>query len=532
MNETVAKEVKNKRISLVWIIPFLALMVTGVLLYNRIINKGPVIKINVHVAQGVEAGKTLVKFRSVTIGQVVGVDLDDDLDKVILTVQMNKDTERLLNEDSLFWIVKPRVEYTGISGLDTILSGVYIECLPGNSGVKNDTFYALDSPPALLSDLPGIKFTLSYQGKKRISVGDDVFYKGFSIGNIISSKLDPKQDIVFYTAFIKDEYAPLISTSSRFWISNGINARLDTNGFSFNSESFNNILKSGISLVNFKHELNNSIDFNNMELSLFDRYDDALNDYLSSNPCYVALIDTSLKNIKVGSSVLYSNVEIGKVIKAPFVEQLSSIFKYQKFPVKFALNLDNQSDLEFIKQKIEQSLANKSICLIPSSSSLISGINQLELKLDCKNLRNNSNIDNYLSYTVIPVDNKLDDNKLDLLFDKINAIDTQGISDELKSSLSSFKLAMDAFKRTNNAFMDKRLLEQLSSSLNDLTITLQSYDKNSELYMSILQSLQTLQGMLKDVAPAMNKIGQKPNSIFFDSGSSDFKPKAFKDQNK
>ena len=246
-----AKESKARRFSLVWVIPIIAFIVFVILLWNNSLNKGPQITIKMPSAESVEEGKTLVKLHSVTVGRVTEIKLDDDYDSAVLTVQMAKDTEDLLNEDSLFWVVKPRVETTSISGLDTLISGSYIEMRRGKSDKMSATFSMLLDPPTDINNTKGIELILYSDGNKRLNPGDFVTYRGFNVGNVLSSSLDLDNKRIRYVIFIADPYTKLVDSNTRFWISSGIDVSIGTEGVNFNTESINNILRGGIAFDSF-----------------------------------------------------------------------------------------------------------------------------------------------------------------------------------------------------------------------------------------------------------------------------------------
>src|SRR5512139_2935967 len=124
---------KQRRISIVWVIPILAGVVAIGIAIQRIMSEGPTITIVFKAAQGVEAGKTFIKYKDVNIGQVTAVKLSKDATKVELTAKIDKSAAGLMVEDAKFWVVEPRVTLSGISGLGTLLSGNYVGFQPGKS---------------------------------------------------------------------------------------------------------------------------------------------------------------------------------------------------------------------------------------------------------------------------------------------------------------------------------------------------------------------------------------------------------------
>ena len=123
----------QSRLSPVWIVPLVAILIGLWLVYDNYAQRGPLITLEMPSAEGIEAGKTLIKTRNVEVGRVESVRLSDDLSHTVITARMSHDAERMLNEGSNFWVVKPRIGREGISGLmvdpDGIVWGVAEEAL-------------------------------------------------------------------------------------------------------------------------------------------------------------------------------------------------------------------------------------------------------------------------------------------------------------------------------------------------------------------------------------------------------------------
>lgn len=519
-----AKEVKKRKLfSIVWVIPFITVVICFILIWNNSFNKGPSITVTIANAEGIEPGKTLVKLHSVPIGLVTNVNLDDNFDNVILTVEMDKGTDELLKQDTIFWLVKPRVQGVAVSGLDTILSGSYIQCEPGNSSESSRSFTALDNPPLTSPNLSGINVRLNYNGGKRLNTGDIILYRGFNVGNIISSEFDTKSNTIKYIAFIQDPYTNMLNASSRFWISSGIDFSLGFDGVKVDSDSLNNLIQGSISFDSFESEDNNRIGVE-QSIKLFENKSAAYLDYLSTYPSFVAFIGAELKNIKEGSKIIYQGIQIGTVLKAPFLENLGYIFSNKDKPVLMSFHAD-KGNLKILNENIEKHLKKGEICLKSVSSSIVKPNDTLELEFikdnSCK-IKQGS----YLGYRVLPFSSKIDDGvNFKAITDKIEDIDAKGISDEAKIALRSFSSLMKSIERNSDNLSDAELFAKFSQSLDNLNKTLSSFNESSKIYGDIVDLLNKIDNMLNDIGPAVNEIGQSPNSIIFNSGSKDYEPK-------
>ncbi len=238
------KEVKS--ISKLWFLPLVALLIGCWMLYYQWSNQGSLITIHFLSAEGIEAGKTKIKFLNVNIGDVKSVQLNEDGDDVLVTARMSKAAEKLLVKDSQFWVVSPKVSLDGISGLSTIISGVYIQLSRGVSTEYKDKFYALESPPVTPLGTPGLHITLNSNDQFAYEKGDPITYKGLTVGQFEDIYFNFEERVVYYNAFIKAPYHKLITTNTKFWDITGLNVDLKADGLSIKTGNLETILSNGV----------------------------------------------------------------------------------------------------------------------------------------------------------------------------------------------------------------------------------------------------------------------------------------------
>src|SRR5215831_3574467 len=176
---------RRARISVVWIIPILAAVVAVGIAVQRIMSEGPTITIIFKAAEGVEAGKTFIKYKDVNIGQVSAVRLSPDYAKVEVTAKIAKSAAGLMVEDAKFWVVEPRVTLSGISGLGTLLSGNYIGFEVGTSSTRERRFTGLETPPPITSGQRGRQFVLRANTLGSLGIGSPVYYRRLQAGQVI-----------------------------------------------------------------------------------------------------------------------------------------------------------------------------------------------------------------------------------------------------------------------------------------------------------------------------------------------------------
>ncbi|WP_308345387.1 MlaD family protein, partial [Serratia marcescens] len=171
-NHSVADVEKIKRWSPVWIIPIVTALIGAWILFYHFSHQGPVVTLVTTTAEGLEAGKTKIKSRSVDVGVVETVTLSDDLSKVMVQARLNSGMEKLLRQDSAFWVVKPQIGREGVSGLGTLLSGAYIELQPGSKGKDGkDNYQLLDAPPLASPDAKGLRIVLDSEKSGQLNAG-------------------------------------------------------------------------------------------------------------------------------------------------------------------------------------------------------------------------------------------------------------------------------------------------------------------------------------------------------------------------
>lgn len=234
------------RLSAIWIVPLLAILVGIGLAVQAIRALGPEITIQFVVAEGLEANKTRVKFKDVEIGTVKRIALNPDRKTVRISVQMDKQAEGLLVEDSRFWVVRPRVAAGGISGLATLLSGAYIAVDPGKSKLARDTFVGLETPPLVTSDTPGSIFLLSASDLGSLDIGTPVFFRRSQVGRVIAYSIQKEGKGVDVRVFIDAPYDHFVRQDSRFWHASGIGVSLNSEGVKLDMQSLVSLALGGI----------------------------------------------------------------------------------------------------------------------------------------------------------------------------------------------------------------------------------------------------------------------------------------------
>ena len=244
-----AKIKPQRRFSLVWLVPCIAAVAAGWLIFESLRQLGPLITITFVDGNGLQANQTVLKYHGVRVGEVVSVKLSKDLQQVVAQVRLQRSAAGLASEGSQFWIVRPEVSSAGLHGLETIVSGPYIQAQPG-TGKAQKYFAGLEEGPVEQGD-DNHKFEviLTTPQINTLSVGSSVYYRGFEVGTVSYFALDDDARIINIHLLIETNFAPLICTGTKFWNAGGISVRLKLLGINVSAENFKSLLIGGIAFA-------------------------------------------------------------------------------------------------------------------------------------------------------------------------------------------------------------------------------------------------------------------------------------------
>lgn len=230
--------------ALVWLVPLLAAVGAGFYVRDYLLNQGTKITLTFGDGSGLKEGETKVMHRGVEVGQISAVELSADHSSVLVHIRLQRSQDAFARKGAFFWIVRPEISFGGVSGLNTVLSGPYIDSTPG-TGEPTTEFTGLPKPPAALG--PGLHVVLHATRLEHVQPESLVYYRGIQVGIVQSIGLNADADGVDLHIFIEQRYEPLVRISSQFWIVNGIDVKAGLlTGVQMKLDSLRSLISGGV----------------------------------------------------------------------------------------------------------------------------------------------------------------------------------------------------------------------------------------------------------------------------------------------
>jgi paraquat-inducible protein B len=538
-----AKVKPTSSISRIWIIPILVIIIGGWMVYYQWKNQGPLITIEIHSATGIEVNKTPIKVRDLEIGQVKKITLKPDLEGVLVTARIDANAAHLLTENTDFWVVAPRISFSEVSGLNTLLSGSYIAMSADDTGAEKLHFTALERPPVTPPGTPGLHVILRSDDEFAYKPGDPIIYKGFKVGEFEDAEFSIEERVVYYDAFIESPYHKLITNNTRFWDVSGVKLLLESSGVKVETGSLETLLANGITFGVPDGVPTGQQVSNNTQFTIYEDASSASNARFKLAAEYLLLIDESVRGLTVGAPVEYRGIEIGNVTAINSFPAVEGNILEQDYPIPVIINIypgkvrqpDSQQGLNAIQQTIRNWLKKDLRATLRMGNVLTGG-----LYVDLQHVSNpegGSEIQTINGYEVIPtVSNEFTQltQKADAILDKINQLPLADMVDNVQTAVEDMKLAAQSVETASDDFdvliadIDaKQLNQNLNQVLVSLDSLLQNYSDGGLSKSEIKETVDAMQDTMRNLQPLLLKLNQAPNSLIFnDSNSSGLEPKA------
>lgn len=304
---------RRLRLSVVWLVPAVAVVIGLWMVLNAWSMNGPEITIRFRAAAGLTAGKTLVKYKDVIVGTVASVDLADDGAGVLAKVALSSHAKSLATSGTRFWVVRPRLGLGGLSGIDTLLSGSYIAADKGLSPRPASAFIGLESPPTVINGTPGSTFVLHTDDLGSLDVNSPVYYRHIQVGRIASYELDDDGKGVTLLIFVDAPYDRFVTADTRFWNASGVDIALGATGIKVNTQSLATLVAGGIAFANEAGSEDEAKRPRPARYPLAKDQQSAMEPPQGPSLRFKLRFSESLHGLSVNAPVYFSGVEVGSV---------------------------------------------------------------------------------------------------------------------------------------------------------------------------------------------------------------------------
>lgn len=487
----------RKGIPLVWLVPLIAILVGIGLVIKTALERGPDIVVTFKSADGIEPGKTKVRYKNVEIGMVERVDLTRERDKIEVTIRMGKSAAAFLVDDTRFWVEKPRIRGTTVEGLGTLLSGAFIGMDIGKAEQRRREFTGLDRPPLVTFTEPGQRFRLHAHQLGSIDSGSSVFYRRVAVGQVVRYEMDAEGKGVDIEIFVKAPYDRFVHKQTRFWEASGIDLEMSAQGIRVDTQSLNSILAGGIAFETHGDPETTTPPTADTRFRLYERRGDALaiDDF---EPIPLRLIfDESVRGLSVGAPVDFRGIEAGRVTA------IGGYFDKRQGIIKMTVDFDlfpNRLRVINVREGKETPDFRKAMDLLVSgglraqlrNGNLVSG--QMLISLDYFKGSPRARIDWRGKIPVFPTTSgslaRLEEQAGALiksatgLLDKLNALpfealttDVRGVAQALKHSIQTLERTLQGVEGTLKT-VDRQLADDSSLQI-DLRETLHEVERTA-----------------------------------------------------
>ena len=515
---------KRRKFSTVWIVPIVALIIGLLLVYKSYKDKGATIQILFKSAEGITAGKSVVKYKDIEVGKVTDVRFSKDLNRVIVTASLTKEMEPYLREETKFWIVHARLSADSVEGLDTLLSGAYIGMEPSKKGSRLREFKGLDEPPAIIDSSKGKRFVLESSSKGSLQVGSPIYYKKLKAGKVIATHLSKDYRKVLIDIYIKKPFSDLVTDTTRFWDASGIDASITPDGVEIRTASIASIISGGISFDNFDifkegkpvKEMHHFILFKNIKMAKKITYTQEL--------FFWVYFQESIKGLKEGSPVEFRGVKVGEVVKFFLIGDAKTaefhipiLIKIE--PERFMITGRKRGLAKGLDEEIFKKLIAKGLRAQLQSSNLLTGSLAINLDFHSEAKKVTLRKENGL-YVFPSVPGTMESLKSDLqkTLDKISSIPFDDIGKKIDRLLS--KLDKQTIPQLNSGIdrFNTKLLPSFTKLIDSTNIAVKEFNKNylesnAQIQHKVIQLLDEIRRTSQSIKSLTDYLNRHPEAL-------------------
>ena len=520
---------KGRSFNPIWVIPILALVLGVWMVVHTYMTEGPEISVAFETAEGLVAGKTKVKYRNVEMGVVQEVILSDDFKGVVAKIKMERQALALLRDDTRFWVVTAKIGVGNISGLDTLLSGAYIQLAPGEGKIGTRSYVALEAAPQTPSGAPGLRLKLEGDRAGSVSTGDSVVYRGYKVGRVESMEFDADRRRAMYTIFIDAPYHELIDSSVRFYNVSGVQLKASASGLEVVTGSMDTVLLGGVTFGTPEGMPAGEPVENNTEFKLYGSKEASETNPFTFGTYYVVRFSQSLKGLLPGAPVEYRGINIGRVVRLMFKDMLlqeaqtveggdRSALQGTGDPIPVLIYIeparlglpDSTDSVQILQFAVSTGVPNGMRATM-ETGNLLTGAKYIGI--DYFPVDEEAQLDEWGGYTEIPtIDGGFDQIlvKVNELLDKFNALPLDKTVGNANEALAELDKTLAGLSK----ILDNKDTQALPGELRKM---LDGLSPDSPLYQNINNTLQQLNRTLGNVESLTRTLSGQPNAAIMPS---------------
>ena len=512
--------------SLIWLIPIVAALV-GITLVAKILwNRGPEIVLSFKTAEGLEAGKTAVKYKDVQIGTVQAIRLARDRSHVRVQVQLNKEAaDGFTAKDARYWVVRPRLDTSGISGLTTLLSGAYIGADAGTVDETTDEFEGLELPPIVTRDLSGRQYTLRARDIGSLDIGSPVYFRRIKVGQVSSFDLDGDGRGVTMRIFVNAPYDKFVGANTRFWHASGLNVQLGASGLTVRTQSLATILLGGVAFA-APDDAMGPVAQENTAYALADDETTAMKEPDGPSQTMLMYFNQSLRGLAPGAPVDFRGIILGEV-KSIGV-QFDRTGREFLMPVLITIYPDRlrraavasgqaPAESKYSQEERLRFLIGKGLRAQLRTGNLLTG--QVYVALDFFPKEKPVKFDPSANPIQLPtVQNSLDEiqSQVQEIAAKVNKIPFEEIANDLRKTLRTLDKTLTAAESTVTR-INNDVTPEIAAAMKDARKTINSADRtlaeDSPLQQDLRQTLQELTRTAGSIRVLTDYLERHPESL-------------------
>jgi paraquat-inducible protein B len=507
--------------SLIWLIPIVAAVVGVALVARILMDRGPEIVLTFKSAEGLEANKTVVRYKDVQIGTVTHIRLATDRSHVRVLVQLKKEASAFTAQDTRFWVVRPRLDTSGISGLGTLLSGAYIGVDAGTSEETSGEFTGLEAPPIVTRDDSGRQFLLRAHDVGSLDIGSPVYFRRIKVGQVAAYELDPDGRGVTLRVFVNSPYEKFVGVNTRFWHASGFDVDLNASGLKVRTQSLVTVLIGGIAFQ-APDDQSGPVAAENAAFVLASDETAAMKEPDGLSQTMLLYFNQSLRGLSPGAAVDFRGVVIGEV-KSIVVEfdlgerAFRMPVVIQVYPDRLRRRSATEPDARFSAFERWQLLVGKGMRAQLRTGNLLTG--QVYVAMDFFTDAKPAKLDPNQYPLELPTQpNRLDELQSQVadIARKLNQVPFEEIGADLRKSLAALDKTLGSTEQLARR-LSNDVTPEMAAALKDVRQTLRSAEKtiadDAPLQQDLRQTLQEVTRAAGSLRVLTDYLERHPESL-------------------